>query len=241
MPIDTDQLNRLNQNYETVTSKKVQHFVCPITLKDDPGAELCNGHILNGAIDKASRATVIQRKDVDGYFGETIEPDLIRLLNMSVATPQELFRQARDLTIAGSSGEKMDAFFANKKARAKFQQIDLFDAEGKTIASPFLRDSKLEPKLHKGLQVEWLMMVTNSAVLGSVLKSAYLAFFRLLGYRWTLSAAGDKLRRALAAFYVNQADKKQSVDYFSEFNGAFNVLLNEMPEGICDTVNDGGI
>ena len=238
MAIDMEQLNHLNCDYTEVTGKPVRRFVCPITLQDDPDTELCNGHVLNGALETASRTTVIQRKDVDGYFVTTIESDLIRLLNAPISTPQELLRHARDMTVTLPSGETSAAFFANKKARAKFQQIDLLGPDGKAVASPFLRSSKLEPKLHKGLQVEWLMVFTNSAVLGTLLKSAYLALFRLLGYRWVFSAAGDKVRRSLAEFYTSQAGKEGSVDYFSEYNGAFNVLLNGLPEGICDTLND---
>jgi hypothetical protein len=96
----------------------------------------------------------------------------------------------------------------------------------------------LEPKIHKGLQVEWLMTFTNSALLGSLLKTAYLCLFRMLGYRWVFDAAGGTVRRALAAFYADRARKAGSLPYFGDFTGAFNVLLDSNVDRHCDTLND---
>src|SRR2546421_116442 len=72
--IDAVELQRLNQQYRDLTGQTVRNFVCPITLQDLPGEELCNGHILNQSLVKASRARVIQYKEVDNSFGKSIEP-----------------------------------------------------------------------------------------------------------------------------------------------------------------------
>ena len=58
MAIDTAELQRLNQQYRDLTERSVQNFICPITLQDMPGAELCKGHILNKGLARASRAYV---------------------------------------------------------------------------------------------------------------------------------------------------------------------------------------
>src|SRR5690349_2210942 len=101
MAYSTEQLALLNKNYLAVTGKPAQHFVCPITLKDEPGGELCDGHILNGSISQASRKTVVEYKDVDNYFGTTIEPDLVAVLNAPVSTPKALMEKyGRTLTVA---------------------------------------------------------------------------------------------------------------------------------------------
>jgi hypothetical protein len=241
MAINEDQLARLNADYTALTGKVVEGFVCPVTLQDDPHAELCDGHVLNEGIKKASRVTVIQRKDVDNYYGRTIEPDLVEMLNAPVSTPQELVRRARDLTITTPSGDKLQAFFGNSKARKRFQQVDLRNRDGTPFASPFLKAGELEARLYKGLEVEWTMTVTNSAVVGSFVKSSYLALFRMLGYRWVHSADGDKVRRALAAFYHNKASKEQSLDYFSEFSGSIAVVLSDAFDDVEDTLEGGSL
>src|SRR5690242_966394 len=107
MAMDPEELERWKADYEAVTGKPVRRFVCPITLKDDPDAPLCDGHILNHAIQKAARTSVIQREDVDGRFGGTIETELIRFLNTPVAKPRELLYSGRGLTISEPSGPKM--------------------------------------------------------------------------------------------------------------------------------------
>ena len=137
MSLDAEQLHRSNKSYPGLTGKRVKHFVCPIILRDDPELELCNGHILNAAIKTASRSTVIQYKDVDGYFGQTIEPDLIKWLNLPVTSPEELIQRAKELRVTGPTGEKMDAFWANDTAHERFQQIELYRPDGTTFSVPF--------------------------------------------------------------------------------------------------------
>ena len=122
MAVDNRQLAYLNTDYSAQTGIIVQEFVCPITLDDDSNAELCDGHILNQGIRKASRATVIQRKDIDNYFGHTIEPDLVKMLNIRVSTKQELIRKARNLRITAPSGEKMETFRSNTEAGGDFSR-----------------------------------------------------------------------------------------------------------------------
>ena len=109
------------------------------------------------------------------------------------------------------------------------------------IASPFLCTGPLEPKIHKGLQVEWLMLFTDSALLGAMLKTAYLALFRLLGYHAILSQSADCLRQALASFYNDKAGKAQSLSYFSKFTGAVNVFLSGGADESRNTLDNNSL
>jgi hypothetical protein len=239
--MDQEQLERLNADYTAVTGKPVQRFVCPITLKDEPDADLCDGHILNASIKTAARKTVIQRLDVDNHFGRTLEPELVAFLNAPVSTFQQLISKSESFTVTLPSGEQAPAFLAGPKARAKFPQIDLLDKTGAKFASPFLRTGPLEPKLHKGLQVEWLMLFTDSALLGAMLKTAYLALFRLLGYGVVLSPSAGRLRQALASFYNDKAGKAESLSYFFKFAGATNVFLREGADPVRNTLDDNSL
>jgi hypothetical protein len=239
MAFSGQQLRRLNDDYAALTGKTVQRFVCPITLKDEQDAELCDGHILNASIKKAARKTIVQRTDVDNYFGQTLEPDLVAFLNARVSSFKEMVKRACELTVTLPSSEKVSAFFANSKARGRFPQVDLLDSSGNVIASPFLRTRSLEPKLHKDLKVEWLMVFTDSALMGSMIKSAYLALFHIMGYRYVLSPYGDCVRKSLAGFYEDNADKYGSAAYFSKFKGSIKFMLNNIPDDACNTVDDG--
>src|SRR5690349_6123399 len=98
--MDVITLEKHMADFRRTTGKSPKRFVCPITLKDSEGV-LCNGHILNAALVSASRATVIQRADVDNYFGHTIEPEAVKWLNWAVNSPEDLIRQAKQLTITG--------------------------------------------------------------------------------------------------------------------------------------------
>ena len=46
---------------------------------------------------------------------------------------------SKDLTITGPSGEKMSAFFAGPEARERFQQLEMYDENDRTVAMPYLR------------------------------------------------------------------------------------------------------
>jgi hypothetical protein len=244
MGVSNEELEQHKRDYETVTGNKVVHgFICPITLEDVPPEALCKGHVLNEAIDDASGFTVAQRADVDCHFGQTIEPEFIRFVNLRTKSADELLKTG-EFTVTLPDGQRVGGFHPSKErvaqaARAKYQQVALFDAEGKVIASPFFRTKQMENKIYRQLQIEWIMMFTTSALLGTVLKSAYLAMFRLLGYRWIMTSTADKVRRHLEAFYRAEASKGESIDHFSDFTGAFNVFLADVPEEHGDTLKDG--
>lgn len=238
MAIDTVELQRLNEQYRHLTGQTVRNFVCPITLQDRPGDELCKGHILNQNLLRASRAHVIQYKDIDNRFGKSIEPDLVRWLNLPLAKPEDLIEKAKTLTIKGPNGEKIETFWANKAARAKFQQIDLYRPDGSTFASPFLKNVILQPGQYKQMEIVWNLTLSNASILGSLLKAAYLAMFRMLGYSWVLHPAGDKVRRALAGFWCEK-EKKPALEHFREFYRANSMIFNHDGETMQDTLEGG--
>jgi len=80
MSIDPNELTRLKSDYEKVTGNSCPSFYCPILNEFGEGSGLIDGHILPQGIRSASRATVIQRADVDNPFG-VIEADLCNFIN----------------------------------------------------------------------------------------------------------------------------------------------------------------
>ncbi|WP_428305387.1 hypothetical protein [Lacipirellula sp.] len=239
MAINAQELAWFVANYTAVTGKAVQRFVCPITLRDDENAELSNGHVLNAALHTASRKTVIQRKDVDGYFGRTIEPLLIDLLNLPMTTPQELLRRVRNWQLTTPQGEQVELFFSDRRAQQRFQQAGVFDGNRNLVATPFLRDPKLIPSDIQPMQVSGSTFVPDGVIEGCLLKSAYLALFQRLGYSFVFNPLSSDVRVALAKFYQDGATPAEARDYFQAFNGCWSVVTTD--ESIPNTLEDGAV
>lgn len=234
MPLNDAIIQPFRDNYYELTGEWSSGFICPITLKDTRCEELCVGHVLNQGIRQASRRTVLQRRDVDNYFGTTLEPDLIKYLNFPIMTPAEHMAKARRLTITLPSGERTEAFFAGPQASDRFMQVDLLDSSGKPIASPFVRSAAAQPGQYRDIQIEWTLTVHELALVGALIKSAYLTLFALVGYRYALDSVGSAVRRSLSTFFHNRAGRQNAGDYFDQFRGAVIVSL----EGVLDTIPD---
>ena len=56
---------------------------------------MIDGHVLPWSLRIAARATVLQRSDVDKFYGHTIEPALIEFLNSVTYTNAEFLDRAK--------------------------------------------------------------------------------------------------------------------------------------------------
>src|SRR2546427_12424424 len=82
MPVVPYQLTHRIADYNRVNpDRKLNTFVCPITLRKCQPQELIDGHILPQAIVRASRRTIIQYGDVDHFYGTRVEASFVRYLN----------------------------------------------------------------------------------------------------------------------------------------------------------------
>ncbi len=239
MAINKDQLELLNTDYISQTGKQVKNFVCPITLDDEPSAELCNGHILNDAIRKASAATVIQYKDIDNYFGRVLENELVKWLNLPLLSTDELFQISYNLRVTIPDGQTIEAFYSRQgKVKGKYPQINLYGADKTVVSQPFLKTQ--DPNLweFKDAEIEGIVRLSNAAFIGSLLKSAYLTLFRMFGYRYVLSACGVIVGNQLATFYREKANIEQASKYFGPFHDAVSFELNGTFQN-ADSLEDG--
>jgi hypothetical protein len=225
--VSFEELSRLRAEYTAVTGKVGHTFVCPISLRDEPDAELCDGHILNHGLGSASRITVVQRKDIDNYYGHTVEPDLVRLLNLGVETQGELIHRSHHLHVVTPEGGRVETFFASPRSGAgsRFKQVDLLGEAGEVIARPFLRGDGLAPGRYTALDVEWTVTVRQSSIVASFVKAAYLALVRMFGYRWVVDDAGSYVRRALLGFYEDGHGKEAAREHFGRFEGLTSVVV----------------
>jgi hypothetical protein len=225
------------KRYQEVTGITPKRFVCPITLRDDPNAELCYGHILCDKLESASKLTVVQRADVDNRLGSLIESDFVTFANFRNAKDHEILRAGKKLTITSPSGERMPTFFAGDEAKVRFQQLEMYDEYGETVATPYLKSHTLESGQYKQLQVEWMFYIHKFCFTAAMLKSAYLNMFRLLGYAWVLDISGDKVRHTLAQS-LNAVDRDRALDTFADFEGCCWVAGNDSIRDTPDSLGD---
>jgi len=68
----------LRHDYKAVTGAPFRHFFCPLLYRDED-VELCEAHIVNQAVADSPRATTVQRKDIDSWFGSMFEADWVLL------------------------------------------------------------------------------------------------------------------------------------------------------------------
>lgn len=81
--------------------------------------------------------------------------------------------------------------------------------------------------------------VSDLASIGALIKSAYLAFFKLVGYRYALDPVGSIVRKSLADFFEHGAAKSSARQYFSRFKGAVITSLAGLLNTTPDTLSGG--
>jgi len=206
MIFDAINTARFRANYQELTRESVSGLICPITLQDTAFHELCAGHVLNQGLQHASRLTVPQRRDLDNFFGGAIEADLVKYLNFPILSSAEHLAKVKRFVIKLPTGDRVEAFFAGDEAAKRFQRVDLKNAAGETVASPYVRTNELVGE-YKDVEVEWTITINDLALVGALIKSAYLTLFRLVGYRYALDPVGAIVRKSLADFFDAGAGK----------------------------------
>lgn len=166
MAIKQAELDAIRADFKGFHGRDFRHFICPITLRDEP-CELMDGHILNEAFVTARRMTVIQRKDVDNYFGSSIERDFTNHLNNEVATKEEWFQKAKHLFVTGPSGDNITLLHASKIREGIFPKINLFDEDGSVWASGYLKGDPNRLAGSEEIFVGHTYAARDGAVLGS--------------------------------------------------------------------------
>jgi hypothetical protein len=160
----------------------------------DELAELCDGHIINEAFHGSDRQTVIQRADIDNFFGAYFESDFVVIQEKGKHEP-------RDVMADGELAKKM-----RPKVTLDGMPIPHYRPSGTVSPQhseigvelpdrPALRLAlKLAPRdTLAALDGNWEIGVERDvrlASLVSLLKAAHLTLFKLLGYRYALSWGG---------------------------------------------------
>lgn len=223
------QLKLLKSDYEKVSNRTWRHFFCPI-LHQDEKTELCRGHVINQSFKDSDRSWVVQRSDVDSFFGTLFESEFSLLEELDHLNVDEILENS-------TKSKHFKPFFT-----ADDQPIDYYRSKDKTPnhfskvtyntttnASMSLTLKVTPTEMEELLDKSWKVTVDKDIrlpALVSLLKAAHLTLFQMLGYQYALSAGGRFLGKTiLGDLFLKTRDMKR-VDALKEAKAQFKQYQN---------------
>jgi len=245
-PVLEARLQALQSDFESVAGAPFETFYCPMTFRDEH-VELCRGHILPKAFPDSARSWTVQRKDIDGFFGTTLEAEYVTLRHKGIR------RAAEGLVDPGLARE------LQPKVRLRGKEVEFYRPKG-TVPShhtPVVVDCshgpiqlvlKMSPsEILAAEGRDWELGFERDLrvpVLATALKSAHLTLFHLVGYRYVLSAAGHFVGwDVLGSFFSAQAGKSRAEaraaahEHFKPYVNMVRPLLR-FPDSLQGTLSD---
>lgn len=224
------------RNFEEIAGRSFEHFYCPILHVDEP-ADLQKGHVINEAFKGAPGFWVVQRRDVDSFFGKHFEADFGAFVYAFDKPPEDsihdknIYTHFRPKIMRGD--ERINYFIFEN-----FIVGDETDEAGRRIIIP---DEGKIPKGHQFIEF-WnsdntafkLLCVKMPAdymrnpdltkpfvwdytrdfrvpAFATLIKAAHLSMFWLFGYRYALSDAGRFVGDyILGRFFRENRSKKRA-------------------------------
>ncbi len=243
--------NRLElhrSDYAACTGKPYEHFFCPILFNDDP-ADLIRGHVINEAFKGSSKAWIVQRSDVDRFYGGFFEGDFELLQYMQGAslldyfTNPKLFGAIRPKIYCGE--EEIKYFPSDGKLPPEGFKFVECDIDGHIIElnvratheQMIAQPSQWNYETKKDLRIPAFV---------SLIKAAHLSMFSLFGYRYALRHAGRFIGEdILGKFYRENRDvrsKKEAQRCAFQFFKPFKHMIRPIQPGSTTmegTLSDG--
>ncbi len=242
-----DDIEARRSEYQEIVGWPFKHFFCPILFRDDD-VPVCQGHVINEAFPGADRRTVVQRVDVDSFFGSRFEADFVLLAQRGRHDPVHVLlnpalrRKLRPRILV--DGEPVEHYAPRGQLPPAHSHLSVERSTGPPVPLAL----KLEPSVTlSSLQGEWEIVIEKDirlASLVSLLKAAHLTLFALLGYRYVLSAAGRFVGwDILGEFASNNLrhDRptvlRNGLTHFGQFTSLVRPMLR-WPEYVHGTVSD---
>jgi hypothetical protein len=240
------ELARLREDYaEQNGGVPFNHFYCPVLFRDEP-TELCAGHVVNQSLPNSCRKWVVQRKDVDGFYGS--------------------FAESGFTTALEAKGKSVEELLENKKLRGKVPWKVSVDDRAVEFYEVHGHASPTHPQVHfQGQDGQFLTIalkatadsLPSSATLNvtfgrsfaaeavaSLLKAAHLTMFSFFGYQYVFSAAGQDLARILRDFYLQNLNASRAGQlaaartYFKRYAGMVIPLGGFDPDHVNGSIED---
>jgi hypothetical protein len=217
----------LREDYERVREKPFQHFFCPVLLDDCPG-ELCMGHVVNQSIPNCSRERVVQRKDIDGFFGSLFESKFSAVINAKPkdvhdAITDEKLRRLMPFEVK-LDGSMVQHYHVKGDKATKDPLVCFRDSHGKILNLALKVSDETMISGAGRLEIEMSFDIAADAT-ATLLKAAHLTLFKMLGCEHVFSPGGYDLAKILQKFYLTNRDLsrgeqvKNGKEYFAAFSG----------------------
>jgi hypothetical protein len=240
-------LAMLRADYQSVADRPFSHFFCPI-LRRDELSELCEGHVINAAFGQSDRKRIVQRSDVDNFFGRYFEGDFVLLQekgshdSVDILLDRDLSRHLHpQLSI---NGQPVQHYLPTGPVPKTHSELVIDRGSEPQVRLAI----KLQPSdMLTALSGHWELVVDKDIrlhALVSLLKTAHLTLFSILGYSYAFAASGYFLGWNVLGSFVadNLRNDKSTVianarTHFPEFANLVRPLLTP-PNGMDGTITD---
>lgn len=219
-------LARLRAGYSQLRGSPFSYFYCPILFKDED-VPLCQGHIINRAFPDSARDWVVQRQDIDNFYGTIFEADFETLkykgeqIAGSAIINKELSKKFEPKILLDD--KPVEYYVARENVPQQFTRLE-FDDNGKVVQLAL----KMHPEeFMEKLGQKWEISIENDIRISSMvslIKSAHLTLFSLLSYNYALSTAGCFVGNEILGKFFQQNFGKTKSDvlanaypFFREF------------------------
>jgi hypothetical protein len=242
-----ERLTALRNDFGEVTGRAFDYFYCPILYQDEPTA-LCRGHVFNEAFPETDRTWTVQRRDVDSFYGAFFEAEFVTLQHKGKYSPfevladPELGKRLKPKIVL--DGEEIAYYRAAGPIPSLHTPITI-SGDGNSHVPLVLKLTERE--ITDSLGGDWQIGLERDLrlpALVSILKSAHLTLFHLMGYRYALSAGGHFLGSdVLGRFFKDQVNQPKAsvlsaaMNHFSQFSNMARPVL-EAPEGLEATITN---
>jgi hypothetical protein len=202
------QLPFLREECTRVIGRPFKHFLCPILLKDEP-VPLCMGHIINEACPNSFNGCVVQRADVDGFYGSLVESAFTTNIQArSMGGTEKALRDPAMRKKMGLKfvvdGEELEHYEYRGIAGPGHTPIDMHTGEGEPIRLVVKKtQEELDALIDKGLEIRVGKDCRMPSVV-TLVKAAYLTLFRLLGYSYAVSPEGRRIGQHLLGKFFRE-------------------------------------
>lgn len=255
-------LDKLQEDFESVRGRPFNYFYCPI-LHVDQDVPLTKGHVVPKSL--GGKSKVLQRRDVDNGFGSFFEAEA------ADAVIHGLDGNALDIVLRGDPAEL-------KKIGRRFKILAQFDGMNEPVhvshrktdaeVTFFVSKESLTKALgeiEKPISLRGSLGVeldARSSILATSLRTSHLCWFKKCGYRYVFSNEGIFVAWVLRSFFekfiqprsgsnriktgslVSEEVKKEVDDYCSQFANFIRPftrpLIEKFPTEIQEGTPDSG-
>lgn len=219
-------IDRIREDYSNNCGHPFKYFYCPILFKDED-TRLCIAHIINTAFPNSARAWTVQREDVDNFFGSKFESDFTNLKHSKKYSADEVLCDPSLSKVLKPEilidGKPVDYYYPRNNVPNQHSNVTIEKNGNATEIALKMQPEDVLAKINGDWHIDISKDLRLSALV-SLIKSAHLTLFEILGYRYALSAGGSFVgKQILGDFYELNKSKgksevlKNALSYFHDF------------------------